>query len=260
MSASSETGFAGPSLRKITYEDPWRWLAKGWNDVTTIPSISLTYGFVFFLELAIVAAILVGYRISAIALPIAAGIVLMGPALAAGLYKASKRLEAGESVALKDVFIVQAVSKGQLALFGVALVLIFMVWLRIAMLLFALFFSQLELPPIETFLSDLFLTNEGISMMVVGTIIGGAIAGAIFMISVVSVPMLMDRDVDAMSAIIYSIRAFFENFAPMVLWGWLIVVIFIAGLALGGLGLIVAFPVIGHATWHAYRAVVDWHD
>lgn len=257
MTASSDASASDVTIRKITFEDPWRWLSKGWQDLTSIPRISLIYGLVFFLELAIVLALLIVYQISALALPVAAGVVLMGPALAAGLYEASRRLEAGESVRLQNVFIIRSKAPGQLALFGVALVLVFLVWIRIAMLLFALFFSQLELPPLETFLSDLFLTTEGLSMMVVGTIIGGAIALAIFMMSAVSLPMLFDRDVDTMTAIITSIRAFFENLAPMLLWAWLIVVIFIAGLAAGGIGLAVAFPLVGHATWHAYRSIVS---
>ncbi len=257
MTASSDTGFGGPTIRKITYEDPWRWLAKGWADFMAIPGLSLTYGAVFCLEVGIILGLLFFYGVSALALPIAAGLVLMGPALAAGLYEASRRLELGEPVTLRNVFIVRSKAPGQLALFGVALVLLFLVWLRIAMLLFALFFSQLEIPPISTFLSDLLLTNEGLSMLVVGTIIGGAIAIVIFMVSAVSVPMLFHRDVDAMTAIITSIRAFFENMAPMLLWGWLIVVIFIIGLAAAGIGLAIAFPLIGHATWHAYRAIVE---
>ncbi len=257
MTVTSDTESTDLTIRKITFEDPWRWLGKGWKDLTTIPRISLIYGLVFCAELAVVLALLVVYQISAIALPVAAGVVLMGPALAAGLYEASRRLEAGELVSLQNVFIIRSKAPGQIALFGVALVLIFLVWLRIAMLLFALFFSQLEIPPIETFLSDLFLTTTGLSMLVVGTIIGGAIALVIFMMSAISVPMLFDRNVDTMTAIITSIRAFFENLAPMLLWGWLIVVIFVAGLAAGGIGLAVAFPLIGHATWHAYRAIVE---
>ncbi len=257
MTASTDTGSTAPTLRKITFEDPWRWLGKGWQDLTTIPRISLIYGLVFVVELAIVLALLIVYQISALALPVAAGVVLMGPALAAGLYEASRRLEVGEPVRLQNVFVLRSKAPGQIALFGVALVLMFLVWLRIALLLFALFFSQLEIPPLATFLTDMFFTTEGISMLVVGTIIGGAIAVVIFMMSAISVPMLFDREVDAMTAIITSIRAFFQNLAPMLLWGWLIVVVFIAGLAAGGVGLIVAFPLIGHATWHAYRAIVE---
>lgn len=246
-----------PTLRPITFEDPWRWLVSGWRDMTQIPGISLSYGLIFFLEFALVVGLIIFYQMSALALPIAAGLMLLGPALAAGLYEASRRLEAGEAVRLQNVFVLRSKAPGQIALFGVALVLIFLVWIRIAMLLFALFFGQLDIPPLETFLSDLLLTNEGLSMLVLGTAIGGAIAFVIFMMSAISVPMLFDRDIDVMSAIVTSMSAVMQNLAPMLLWGWLIVVIFTLGLAAGGIGLAIAFPLVGHATWHAYRAMTE---
>ena len=242
--------------RQLRLDQPWQWLAEGWNDVLAMPRISLTYGAVFLAQIIIVSLGLVYFEISALVFPLAGGVILLGPMLAAGLYEASRRLHAGEPVRLSDVFIVTSQSPGQLAFFGVLLFLIFLAWVRIATLLFALCFGQVAIPPMETFLSDLLLTTPGLTMLILGTIIGAAIAMVIFTISAFSVPMLFDVDVDVFTAISESFNTVRNNPGPMLLWAWLILVVMGAGLATAGVGLIIAFPLIGHATWHAYKSAV----
>ena len=137
------------------------------------------------------------------------------------------------------------------------LALALLAWMRIASLLFALFFGTLEFPPLEQILPLLFFTWEGLGLLIVGSAVGGLIATAVFAVSVVSVPLLMMRDIDAISAMLVSVRAVRKNLAVLALWAWLIAVLTGFGLIPGFLGLIVTFPLVGHATWYAYRDLIE---
>lgn len=239
----------------LSMDSPWRWLALGWRDMWAVPGISLTYGLVFF---GVSAAIVAGLAVlswSAVALAMAAGFMLVGPMLAVGLYEASRRLEAGEPLHLRDIFFVATKSPSQLALLGGALMLVLLIWMRLATLLFALFFGGEGFPPLSNFLQTLFFTSHGLGLMVMGTAVGAVLAAFVFAISAISVPMLMERDMDAVSAMGESALAVLRHPKELLLWAWLIAVIMAAGLATLLVGMIIAFPLIGHATWHAYRDI-----
>lgn len=240
---------------KISLEDPWRWLAQGWRDLWRAPGISLAYGLFF----AIVSAVLTGclflFDLAYLLLPLVAGFMLVGPLLAVGLYEASRRLESGEPLSLRAVAFVSVRSPTQLAFIGVFLMLFLLIWIRIATLLFALFLTS-EFPPVSEWVSVLIFTWNGLGMLIVGTVIGAAIAFAVFAFSAISVPMLMVREIDAITAAIKSIEAVRLNFSAMLLWAWLIALLTAVGIATLFVGLIVTFPLVGHATWHAYRALV----
>jgi len=135
-------------------------------------------------------------------------------------------------------------------------VLILLAWIRLATLLFALFFGTLNFPPMDQLLADLLFTAPGLGMLATGTVIGAALAFTVFAVSAVSVPLLMERDIDAVTAALTSLRAVRANLRPMLLWAWLIALIIVSGMVPLFFGLIVAFPLIGHATWHAYRDLV----
>ena len=112
-------------------------------------------------------------------------------------------------------------------------------------------------PPMAEFVPTLLFSWNGLALLVIGTAVGAAIAFAIFAISAISVPMLMTEDVDAVTAILTSVQSVIQNFGPMLLWAWLIAILTAFGLVTGFVGLIITFPLIGHATWHAYRALVE---
>jgi uncharacterized membrane protein len=112
------------------------------------------------------------------------------------------------------------------------------------------------MPPFEQFFPALILEPRGLSLLVIGTIVGGLIAAAVFSVAVVSVPMLLERDVDAVTAVLTSLRSVQENFGPMAMWAWLIMVLTVFGIASLFVGLVITFPLVGHATWHAYKDVV----
>ena len=244
-------------VRKIAMDEPWRWLAEGWRDLWRRPAISLGYGLAVTLASWILTAGLLSMHMASLSIVLAGGFLLVGPLLAVGLYEISRRLQAGEPITARDVLLVSTRSPVQLAFLGVALLLAYLAWLRIAMLLFALFFGLQPFPAIEQFVPNLLFTWSGLGLLTVGTIAGAVIAFAVFAISAISVPLLMDQDSDAFTAVATSIKATVVNFKPMLLWAWLIAILIGCGLATGYLGLIVTFPLIGHATWHAYQALIE---
>ncbi|MEM7223864.1 MAG: DUF2189 domain-containing protein [Pseudomonadota bacterium] len=246
-----------PEIQQIGLDEPWTWLAAGWRDLWRKPSISLGYGLAIAVVSWVLTAGLFSLHLASVVIALAAGFLLVAPLLAVGLYELSRRLESGEPIETKEIVLVSTHSPLQLAFVGVALLIAFLVWVRIAMLLFALFFGAEPFPEIEAFVPTLLFTWKGLVMLIVGSLVGGLIAFAVFAISAVSVPLLMARDLDVMSAIITSLRATARNFKPMLLWACLIAALTACGIATGYLGLIITFPLIGHATWHAYRALVE---
>lgn len=245
-----------PEVRKVRADAPWVWLARGWADMSAVPGVSLAYGGVFFLiSLSLVVALFI-FNLGALVPVMAAGFLLVGPLLAVGMYEASRRLEAGLPVRLVDVAFVSTRSPAQLAFLGAMLMGAMLVWIRIATLLFALFFGTQTMPQLTEFVPALLLTPHGLGLLVVGAAVGGVLALLCFSISVVSVPMLMARDVDAVTAVLTSIEAVKRNFWPMMIWGWIIAFLTAFGIATLFVGLIVVFPLLGHATWHAYRDLV----
>ncbi|MCA8927934.1 MAG: DUF2189 domain-containing protein [Alphaproteobacteria bacterium] len=253
-------GSAGYPVRNVSFDAPWEWLGAGWRDLWRVWPISLAYGAVF----AVVAlALLVGLFVQdgqAVIVALAAGFLLLGPILAVGLYEASRRLLANEPVTFGAVAFVRTASPLQLAYLGVVLTLLFLFWVKFAMLLFALFLGQQAFPPLTQLPAMLLLTVDGVGLLVVGTALGAALAVAAFALSAMSVPLLMHKRTDFFTAIATSIKALTVNPRALLLWAGLIAALMVLGMATVFVGFIIAFPLIGHATWHAYRAVVVTDD
>ncbi len=249
-----------PKVREVSFDAPWQWLAAGWRDLWTIPHISLTYGAAFTLIAFLLILGLMQFGWQSLIIAFAGGFLLVGPMLGVGLYEASRRIEEGEPVTFHDVALVGVRSPGQLAFMGVLLLIAFLVWIEIALLLFMLFFGGGGLPPAEQFVSTLLFTGRGLGLLVVGTIAGALLATTVFAISAVSVPLLMVRQIDVVTAVVTSIQALQKNSKAMLLWAVLIAAVMTCGVAVAFVGLVIAFPLIGHATWHAFRALVDLED
>lgn len=241
-----------PPPRRVSFDAPWHWLAAGWGDMWSMPRISLAYGALFML---VVAALGLGlWTLDAFALlpALAGGLLLVGPFIAADLYEASRRLSLGGQPRLSEVVCSSFGTRGQLAVFGAVLLFIFMIWLELAFLLLMLFVGTSDLPRPDQFMHTLLLTPRGLGLLIVGSLAGGLIAALVFAMTAVGVPLVMSAQIDAVSAARASIAAVARNPKPMALWAALIVGIMGAGLVSLLVGLAIAFPLIGHATWHAY--------
>lgn len=244
-------------LRHVSMDHPWRWLSAGWLDMCSEPAISYLYGSVF---TAIGFVLLLGldqWGAAALILPLALGFALVGPAAAVGLYEVSRRLECGDAISFGDVFGAYRRNSGQIALVGLFLLIALVAWVRLAMLEFMLFFAS-EPPPLGHLMEAVFLTSEGVPLLLLGTVSGGILALCVFAMTAVAIPMLVDRpDCDAMTAMLASVEAVRRNRRPMMLWAFLIGLCTLVGAAVFMAGLVVMLPLLGHASWHAYRDLVE---
>lgn len=243
-------------MRPLTPGAPFQWLARGARDLAATPGIALFYG-VCFWGMAVVLG-LVFRNEPEYTMSIASGCLLVGPFLAMGLYEVSRRREQGlvpdlgVSLTCWDAHIR---SMGMLVL---VLIVLELLWGRASLVVFAVFFNT-GMPSTTGVLQAIF-NPENLEFILVYLAVGGAFAGVVFATSVVSIPMILDRDTDAISAAITSLRVVFTHPGILLLWGGLITLLVLLALLPWGLGLAVVGPWLGHATWHAYRGTVDWQE
>jgi uncharacterized membrane protein len=255
MQASSDE-HSGPALvpvRDVPAGHAFRWLALGWQDLIRTPATSLMHGVVVTIGGWIILAITLHYWYL---VPGAfSGFLLVGPILATGLYELSRRLTQGEQPGMREVIAAWRRGTRPLVWLGLMLVIAGTGWVLVSAVLFALF-VQAPITGLESFLRHIVL-SEGSFLFPVWITLGGFGAAIVFAATVVSAPMLLDRDVDMVTALSTSIRAVGENPFTMVVWASIIMIATgIAALTLM-FGFVLVIPLIGHATWHAYRDVVD---
>lgn len=259
----TETTPAGPDtarpkveLNSITGTDIIEALKAGIADMARAPALSLFFGAVFSGLGVLISYLLIIHASSYWVLPIAAGFPLVGPFAAVGLYEISRRIETGEPLGW-GVVLGAVVRQGRLQLASYAFVtlFIFLIWVYLAHLIFALSFGLKPLTNVMSS-SELLFTATGLTMLTAGTIVGGAISAFLFSISVTAVPMLLDRDIDVVTAMVHSVRSVLRNQGAMLLWGAIIAVLSVLAMAPLFIGMILVFPVLGHASWHVYRRAV----
>jgi len=258
--ASAPSTSASPVLARIPLDRPWVWLAKGFSDLRKAPAVSLGYGFLFAFA---------GYVLSFgfwslgwlyLTLPLAAGFLIVGPLFAVGLYEVSRRLQAGEPLSFRETFAAWRRNSSQIGLMGIALLLLMFAWLRLAALIFMLFFG-LEPPALDQLVQQTVLSPDALPFLVTGTLVGALLAALTYAISAISIPLLLDRpEANVVTAITTSVEAVKTNPAAMLFWAVLIVLFVGAGLATFLLGLIITLPLIGHASWHAYQDLTQAED
>jgi uncharacterized membrane protein len=238
-------------LRTLRWSDPLRWLALGWRDFVRCPGLGLFYGAAF---------VAMGYALMkvfeeapAYVLALSAGFLLMGPFLCLGLYQASRHLERGERPDLGDSLLAWDTRTGTLALFGGVLLVLEMIWGRAAMVVFAVSFDGMpDFKGSLTMLAD----PENLGFTVTYLAVGAVFAGLIYGVSVVSIPMILDRQTDAITAGLTSLRLCLTQPGVMLFWGALITLLVVAAMLPFFAGLLVVGPWLGHASWHAYRGAV----
>lgn len=242
--------FAIPHIRSVEPGRPLGWLRRGWQDLAGNPAASIAYG--IFLAL-------IGYLILVYASPrpylftvAISGFLLIGPLTAAGIYEISRQAEAGRKIGFLESLQGLQRHRDSLLHFGILLALMLVVWERISAIMFALFYSD-RVPDLANFYRDVFFSGDYLQFVTAYVLAGGLIATIVFAITVVSIPMMMDRDVDIMTAMVTSARAAMSNPAAMLIWGALLVALVLIGFATMMVGAILLLPLLGHATWHAYR-------
>jgi uncharacterized membrane protein len=247
---------AAPRLRKISHTDVLSALRAGLADFRRAPSFGLFFGGIFTVIGIVIFLQMIVWETSYWVLPIAVGFPLLGPFLAIGLYEVSRMLEQNEPLDWATVITVPIKEKSrQIPSMTFVALFFYLVWVYMAHLIFALSFGLKPLTNVMTSF-DLLLTQEGIVMLCAGTLVGGALALLLFAVTVVSIPMILDREIDAVSAMITSFRAVLENKGPMLLWGLIIAVSSMIAMVPLFLGMLVVFPVLGHASWHLYKKAV----
>jgi uncharacterized membrane protein len=240
------------ALADLRLGDPIRWIQLGWADFVRCPRIGLFYGLCFFA---------MGHALMAVfesapeyMLALSAGFLLMGPFLCLGLYDASKAMQThSHRPSLRASLQAWRPNKSTMAIFAGVLLILEMLWGRAALVVFAVSFNTM---PEKANLLAMLLDPENLGFLITHTAVGGIFASLIFVTSVISIPMIMDRQVDAISAGLTSIRACLQNPGVMLWWGALITGLILLAILPVFLGLFIIGPVIGHATWHAYRHIV----
>jgi len=244
-------------VKRITPTDVLRALAQGLDDFAAMPSHAIFLCVIYPLIGLWLISLASGYSMLPLACPIAAGFALIGPFAAIGLYELSRRREAGLDTSSTHAFdVLHSPSIGAIVAMGLLLTAIFLVWLAVANAIYVANFGYAKPASVGQFVSDVFTTRPGWTLIVVGTGVGFLFAVLVLTISAISFPLLLDRDVGAAVALFTSIRVVAANPVSMALWGLIVAVLLVAGSLPFFLGLTVVMPVLGHATWHLYRMAV----
>lgn len=231
------------------------WLRAGWRDLLVQPGLSLAYGLAVFLASVAIVYCILNFEWDYILFPALAGFMVVGPVLAVGLYEKSRRLAAGEKVTLGRMILVDSGPGGQVLFIGALLCGLMLLWMRAAVLLYALFFGVRPFPGLDHIATILVTTPTGLALLLTGSIVGGLFAAFAFAISAFSVPMLLDKRVDAFTAMGTSMVLVWSNLPALLGWGIVVLGLTVLSLLTGLIGLIIVFPLLGHATWHAYESV-----
>src|SRR3954469_14484251 len=247
-----------PAVRKIRLNDLGDALAKGWDDFSAMPSHAIFLCLIYPLVGIFLIGLAFGYSVLPLLFPLAAGFALIGPVAAVGLYELSRRREAGLDSHWTHAFdVLRSSSLPAIIALGLLLMGIFLAWLGSAQALYQSLFGYLPPQSYEQFIQDIFTTRAGWQLIIWGNLIGLGFAVWALVISVVSFPLLVDRDVGAAAAITASVRAVSANPVTMAAWGLIVAALLLIGSLPAFMGLAVVMPVLGHATWHLYRKVVQ---
>jgi uncharacterized membrane protein len=243
-----------PRVRNVSLSAPLRWLAAGASDLRRAAPMSLAQG-VGFAAFGFVATALAWDRPHLVT-ALASGFFLVAPILAMGFYETSRRLSLGVEPGYRDAWRAWIRNPESIGLFGLALALMIIAWERMSAILFGLFFGG-SLPDAQSLINEVLFSGHHVAFLAAYVGVGALIAAVAFAVSVVTVPMLIDRNVDVVTAMMTSLKAVAANPLPMLLWAALIVALVAVGIATLFVGLVITLPVVAHASWHAYRGMVE---
>ncbi len=255
---NSYTPPAKPVVREITTDDIKASVLDGLEDFRKAPGFGLFFGGFYALG-GLVIFLCLGYLdMRWMIFPIAIGFPLAGPFAAAGLYEISRRLKADEPLHWRAILaVIFNQQRREFGWMAFTTLFIFWVWMYQVRLLLAIFLGAQSFSSAGSFLTVVTTTPEGILFLFIGSLVGLALALVLFSVSVVAMPLLLDRDIDFVTAMVTSVSTVVQNPVPMIGWGVLITALVIVAMLPAFLGLLIIFPVLGHATWHFYQRVVS---
>jgi len=249
---------ARPTIRRIGAADLIEALRRGWDDFAEIPTHAIFVCLIYPIIGLVLGRLAIGYAVLPLLFPLATGFALVGPLAAVGLYELSRRREAGLDVSWWHVFdVLKSPSIGAIAALGLLLMIIFLCWLYTAQAIYQALFGLNAPDSISEFLHEVLTTRDGWWLIALGNGAGFLFALVTLIVSAVSFPLLLDRDVGAWVAVETSVRAALTNPVAMATWGLIVAALLVVGSLPFFFGLAVVMPVLGHATWHLYRRVVE---
>ena len=253
------SGIASPFvIRKIGLPDLNEALRLGWEDFKAVPSHAIILCVIYPVLGLVLFRMVLGYSVLPLLFPLAAGFTLIGPFAALGLYELSRRRQRGEEAAAWDaVHVLRAPSFGAMLELGILLLVLFVTWIAAADAIYIATFGHAPAASIPDFATRVLMTPQGWSLIIVGCGVGFLFAVVALCVSVVSFPLMLDRHASAIDAIRTSLRAVMENPIPMAVWGLIVAALLVIGSLPLFVGLAVVLPVLGHATWHLYRKLVE---
>lgn len=246
-----------PAVRNINRDDLREVLAKGLDDFKAMPSHVFLLAVIYPIVGAVLVNFTFGYDTLPLVFPLITGFALVGPLAAVGLYEMSRLREKGKKPTWKDAFsVMRSSALPSIAAIGALQLAIYLVWLAAAMAIYNLTLGSFEIETLPELLDRSLTTGAGWALIVVGTGVGFLFAVAVLAISVISFPMLLDRNVSALTAVRTSVRACIANPQSMAAWGFIVAALLALGMLPLFVGLAIVMPILGHATWHLYRKVV----
>jgi uncharacterized membrane protein len=245
-------------IRRIGLADLSDALRKGWEDFKAVPSHAIILCVIYPVLGLVLFRMVLGYSVLPLLFPLAAGFTLVGPFAALGLYELSRRRERGEEAAAwHAIDVLRAPSFGAMLALGTLLLALFVTWIAAADAIYIANFGHAPAASISDFARRVLTTPDGWSLIVVGCGVGFLFALVALCVSVVSFPLMLDRHASAVDAIRTSLRAVMKNPFTMAAWGLIVAALLVIGSLPLFVGLAVVLPVLGHATWHLYRKVVE---
>jgi len=252
----SISGKVDPVVRRIGASDIAEALGEGLRDFQALPLYGLAFGALYAAGGILIVLCLTAFGMVYFAYPLAAGFALIGPFVAIGLYEVSRRREAGEKVSFGAIWSTVR-SRSEIGWMAFVTLFFFVIWMYQVRLLIALFLGlNASFSSLKDFVTTVLTTSEGLLFLAIGNLEGAALALILFSLTVVSFPLLLDREVDFVTAMVTSVRAVVTSPLPMIGWAAVIVVLLIVSAIPYFLGLIVTVPLLGHTTWHLYRRIV----
>ncbi|ABE41202.1 DUF2189 domain-containing protein [Rhodopseudomonas pseudopalustris] len=252
----SISGKVDPVVRRITVADIAEAFGQGLRDFQAAPLVGLAFGAFYAAGGVLILLCLTALQMVYLAYPLAAGFALIGPFVALGLYEVSRQREAGRKPSLMQI-VGLIRTRGELGWMAFVTLFLFVVWMYQVRLLIALLLGvSASFGSLQEFISVVLTTNEGLVFLAIGNCVGAGLALVLFSLTVVSFPLLLDRDVDFVTAMVTSIRAVVMSPLPMIGWAATIVLLLAISALPYFLGLVVTLPILGHTTWHLYRKIV----